>query len=99
MGIAYLFTFSFFIQIARYRLVESSATMYRYIWYAYYITIVMAPVLFYYVSLFLNLSSEERPDRRHKFALLPGLIFVITILTNDLHELVFIFFDENGNQK
>lgn len=60
----------------------------RYSWYAYYIPMALAPALFLMteISIF-KINSES--SRNERLSLIPALIFLIFIFTNDLHFLVF----------
>ena len=91
---AALFLLSFFLQMCKYRVFESFDTACRYFWYGYYIPLMLVPVLFLFVCLHLHLQEGERPNRLWLLMLIPSLILILIVMTNDLHELVFVFQDE-----
>ncbi len=86
-----LFMLAFFLQMCRYRIFEDFITARRFFWYGYYIPVVIVPVLFLFVVLHLHLQEDEKPDRRWLLMLIPSLFFILLVMTNDIHQLVFIF--------
>lgn len=88
---AALFMLAFFLQMCRYRIFDTFETARRYFWYGYYISVLMVPVLFLFVVLHLHLQEDEKPDRHWLLMLIPSLVFILFVMTNDLHQRVFIF--------
>lgn len=86
-----LFMLTFFLQMCRYRIFETFITACRYFWYGYYIPVVFVPVLFLFVVLHLHLQEDEKPDRHWLLMLIPAMFLVLLIMTNDFHQLVFLF--------
>ncbi len=62
----------------------------RILWYMYYIPILLIPLLFLYISLCLNQAEDFRLNRKWYFLFIPTFIFIVLVLTNDMHQLVFI---------
>lgn len=67
------------------------AVLARHTWYFYYVPMLLLPLLFFYISLMVSPGEELRFKKRWLWALAVTLIFVILIMTNDLHQLVFSF--------
>lgn len=88
---AALFMLSFFLQMFRYRVFESFETACRYFWYGYYVPLLLVPVLFLFVCLYLHLQEDEKPNKLWLLMLIPSLILILLVMTNDFHELIFIF--------
>lgn len=93
-----LFLLAFFLQMCRYRIFEEFLTASRYFWYGYYITIISVPVLFLFVVLHLQLQENERPKRRWFLMLIPSVSLTMLTMTNDLHQLIFIFTSGTNGQ-
>lgn len=90
---AVLFLLGMFFQMSRYRIFEYFPTVSRFCWYGYYIPILFAPVLFFFATLYLHLAEGEKPNRLWLLMLLPSVVFLALIMTNDLHQLLFAFSD------
>lgn len=88
---AALFMLAFFLQMCRYRIFETFVTACRYFWYGYYIPVVVVPVLFLFVVLHLHLQEDEKPKKRWLLMLIPAFLLILLVMTNDLHQLIFIF--------
>lgn len=81
----------YFLQMCRYRIFETFDTACRYFWYGYYFSILLVPVVFLFIVLHLNLREDERPDRHWLLTLIPSAVFLLLVLTNDFHQLIFSF--------
>lgn len=64
----------------------------RWLWYAYYIPILLIPLMAFFVSLSLGRSEDYRLPRWAVLPWIPTLLLIAATLTNDLHERVFILF-------
>lgn len=86
----------FVLRILRWAAFPSESLGSRLCWYAYYIAILITPLL----SLSLSLTIGRHDMRKHRRLLIPFWIVCITmlllILTNDLHSLVLKIWYENG---
>ena len=65
----------------------------RYLWYAFYIPVLLIPVLGIFVVLSLGKPEGYRLPKAVDLVLLPATILLILVLTNDFHQLTFIFPD------
>ena len=63
----------------------------RLLWYAYYIPILLVPLISCFISLSLGKRETYRLPKRTALLYFPALILILLVLTNDLHEWVFIF--------
>ena len=63
----------------------------RYLWYLYYIPILALPSLALFVSLLAGKSENERLRKPLLFLAAPSMLLSLLVLTNDLHQLVFVF--------
>ena len=72
----------------------------RYAWYCYYIPQILIPTLFFTVSLLLGKNEKDiKSLKKISYPVLGvSMLLVLLVLTNDLHQLVFVFegvpFDE-----
>lgn len=69
----------------------------RYTWYFYYVPILFLPLLLFYISLLIAPKKNARISKIWYPALVLTAVFIILILTNDLHQLVFRFQPEFMN--
>ncbi len=67
----------------------------RYSWYAYYIPMIIIPVLFLFVSLFIGESEKHKINKKWNLLFAAVLALLFMVFTNDLHQLVFIFDIDN----
>ena len=84
------------LRLLKYQLASDSIIC-RMCWYGYYIFQLALPVTLFYLTVIMDKKEMEMQLQLH--LLLPFIIYVLSVLlvmTNDLHQLVFIF-DLNGN--
>lgn len=77
--------------------VVNDPTAQRLLWYMYYIPMLMLPVFILFTSISLRKSENYRLPTVIKLFALPAAVFVILVLTNDMHELVFLFMRDSEN--
>ena len=63
----------------------------RYLWYGYYFPMLFIPLLCVLVAFSLGKPENYRPPRWTSFLYIPTTLLLILVLTNDLHQLVFVF--------
>ena len=63
----------------------------RHIWYMYYIPMLLLPLFLFYISLLVSPKDELRIPRGWLWVSAVTVTFIVLVLTNDLHQLVFIF--------
>lgn len=83
-GIVGLLELYFLFQIWRYRLTFEHS---RLLWYAYYIPMLLIPLLLLFLTLYMN---RERGERLHPLAFsvaAPAGVLILLIMTNDFHQL------------
>ena len=66
-------------------------TALRYLWYTYYIPIMLIPLIALFISMYLGKTEDYRLPRWTAFLSLFTCILIALVLTNDIHQLVFIF--------
>ena len=60
-------------------------------WYLYYIPMILIPVLGLAAAMFLGEKEEEKTVRKIIILLTVAAILIVSVFTNDLHQLVFRF--------
>lgn len=83
----------FLLQICNYKLFTESITLKRYCWYAYYVPMVLIPLLLFYISLSLNRTKEKKLPRLWYLPAVLAVIIAVGFLTNDLHFQAFSFLE------
>ena len=63
----------------------------RHIWYLYYVPMLLLPLLLFYVSLLVSPKDNARIPKGWYWTLALTAAFIVLVLTNDLHQLVFRF--------
>ena len=60
-------------------------------WYLYYIPMILIPALGLAAAMFFGEKDEEKTVRRIKILLTVAVILIVSVFTNDLHQMVFHF--------
>ncbi|MBE6720268.1 MAG: hypothetical protein E7571_06410 [Ruminococcaceae bacterium] len=97
LAVAVLAVFWIAVREIRYRFL-TDAVILRQLWYAYYIPILLIPLLAFYVSLSLGKGEKFRIPKSALLAVIPTVAFIVLTLTNELHQLVFAFPEGYKNQ-
>ena len=63
----------------------------RYLWYGYYVPMLFIPLLCVLVALSLGRPENYRLPKWTNLLYLPTALLLLQVLTNDLHQLVFVF--------
>lgn len=63
----------------------------RHTWYAYYVPMLLLPLFFFYISLMLSPKRDPHITKKWIWVAAVTAIFILLVLTNDLHQLVFGF--------
>ncbi len=85
-----LMVFWMTVRTIRYSLNECMWLM-RYLWYLYYLPMLFISLLSVFVSLSLGKPDNFRLPKWTKFLYIPTAALLMLVLTNDLHQLVFVF--------
>lgn len=90
VGISSLMVFWLSVREFKFRFVLNPVAL-RFLWYCYYIPILMIPTLALLVTATLHRSERWRMPRWMWLLFLPPVILIVLVLTNDLHQLGFVF--------
>ncbi len=92
-AIALLMIFWFIIRTLKYYFI--SAELYpgivRHLWYMYYLAMLYIPLLAVYVAMSIGKTEDSHLPMKAALLYIPTLFLFLLVITNDLHELVFIF--------
>jgi hypothetical protein len=66
----------------------------RYAWYTYYVPILLIPLFAFWAALCMGRPEDDRPELLYRLLLVPTLLLLIGILTNEFHHLAFSFSPE-----
>lgn len=94
-----LMSFLMFLKFIKYN-VLFDATAERYVWYAYYIPQCLSPAFLFLTDLRMGRKEDERMSPLFNLLLVPALLLILFVFTNDLHEQVFSFSEglDHANQ-
>ncbi len=79
------------IRVVKYAAFIFSALPDRILWYAYYIPLTLIPLLFFFIALSIDKDENYRPSKYWNLLFIPAVILIITVFTNDFHQLFFNF--------
>lgn len=92
-AIALLMIFWFIIRTLKYYFI--SAELYpgivRHLWYMYYLAMLYIPLLAMYVAMSIGETEDSHLPMKAALLYIPTLFLFLLVITNDLHEFVFIF--------
>lgn len=89
-AIAALIVFWITVRLIRYSFTEDPWAQ-RYLWYLYYLPMLFIPPLAVFVSLSLGKPESYRLPLWARLLSLPSALLLLLVLSNDLHQLVFVF--------
>lgn len=75
----------------KYSAVAEVGVLARHAWYLYYVPMLLFPLFLFYISLLVSPKEYARLSRGWYWMLAVTVIWIVLILTNDLHQLVFRF--------
>lgn len=93
IGIAGCMVFWFLIRTLKYHFIPTEALpdFVRFTWYCYYIPMLLIPMFSLLASVSLGKSEQYRMPLSVCLMCVPTIFLVLTVLTNDLHQMVFSF--------
>ena len=91
LGVAGLMLFWIFVRTLRDPHFNYIDPVNRWLWYCYYISLILIPLLSFFAALCLGKPENWRPSRKFHLLFIPAAVLILGILTNDLHQLAFSF--------
>ncbi|MBS4908738.1 MAG: hypothetical protein KH021_12415 [Ruminococcus sp.] len=89
-GIGCLMVFWFFIRTVKFHIFYEPLGEHI-CWYLYYVPMILIPVLGLSAALFFVEKDEEKTVRKIIMLLIVAAVLIVSVFTNDLHQLVFRF--------
>ena len=83
----------FLMQLSKLSFSVNGSTLSRILWYGSYLPLVLISAFSFDICHYIGLAEGERPRHYHRVLYTIVSVVVIIIMTNDLHELLFIFPD------
>lgn len=85
-----LLAVNFLLQVCRFRLIpDEQIILLRYAWYLYYISLVVVPLLVFFIAIILNRRENEKIRPGFFLLFIPAVLLIAVFLTNDCHNLAF----------
>lgn len=81
----------FLLRFARYRAFFAEPDIRRYIWYCYYIPQIIVPLIAFFATLHMRKTDRDEINPAWNFLPIFAILIIITIISNDYHQLAFIF--------
>lgn len=92
-AIASLMVFWFLVRTLKFHFVPSEPypTVTRYLWYSYYLAMLFIPMFAVFVSMSIGKPENYQLPKKTMLLYIPTTILFLSVITNDLHQLVFTF--------
>ena len=81
----------------KYGAVSEVDVLARHTWYLYYVPMLLLPLFLFYISLFISSKEKTHTYIIWYIVLALTLVFIVLVLTNDLHQQAFIFNENFAN--
>lgn len=91
MSIAALLLFWFVIRTCKFLFLEGMPALQYYCWYGYYIPMILIPLMGVYLAVCLGRPEEYILPAPLKALMIPAILFILLIITNNFHQKVFAF--------
>lgn len=91
VAIAFFMVFWMAVRSLKFFILLEQTVPYRFAWYAYYIPMLLIPMLALFAAVSLGKPEGYRTPKRLRLLWIPTLLLVTLVLTNDLHQMVFCF--------
>ena len=91
MSIAALLLFWFVIRTCKFLFLEGMPALQYYCWYGYYIPMILIPLMGVYLAICLGRPEEYILPAPLKALVIPAIVFILLIITNNFHQKVFAF--------
>jgi len=90
IAVSALMVFWLSLREFKFRFVTDTAVI-RYMWYAYYIPILLIPLIALLVSIYTGRGDDFKPTKTVAALFAVTIAFIFAVLSNDAHRLVFSF--------
>lgn len=90
-AISLLMVFWLLLRTVKYFFVMENLSFFRYLWYAYYIPELLIILMSLFIALSMGKPEDYRLPKWTRIFYIPTLILIGLVLTNDYHQMVFVF--------
>lgn len=90
ISVGALMFFWLFVRTIKYRVLSVYEGM-NLLWYLFYIPIVLIPLFSYYTAQTVGQKEDSKLPLRDKLFLIPAILIILGVLTNDIHRMAFVF--------
>lgn len=92
IAVGILLAFWLILRTCKWEFIAQNGThLGRYLWYAYYIPMVLVPLLGVFIIDHIGKAENYQTPNSLKYLYIPAAFLVAAVFTNDLHQLVFSF--------
>lgn len=92
IAVGILLAFWLILRTCKWEFIAQNGThLGRYLWYAYYIPMAFVPLLGVFIIDHIGKAENYKTPRNMKYLYIPAVLLVLSVFTNDLHQLVFSF--------
>lgn len=89
LAIVTLMVFWFLIRTIKFQYIEGGSNLDRWLSYAYYIPMILIPLISLFITLSLGKSEDYRLPDWSRLTFIPAITLIILVLTNDFHQLAY----------
>ena len=86
-----MMVFWMLVRMCKFEIPYEMPTALRYAWYLYYIPMLLLPTVSLYLAFYIRQPENYKLPERRCLLFFPALFLIGIVLTNDLHQLIFIF--------
>ncbi len=91
LAVASLLFFWLLIRCVKYEFLNSYDKAARYLWYLYYVPQCLVPPIALIAALNVTKKTDKPTSKWIYLIFVPAIVLILLILTNDLHQMAFIF--------
>lgn len=92
VAVGLLLAFWLIMRTCKWEFIAQGGTHFgRYLWYFYYIPMVAVPLLGVFVVNHIGQTEDYKTPKSLQYTYIPAVLLIIGVITNDFHNLVFIF--------
>ena len=92
IAVGILMAFWLTVRTVKYELIaDRTNPIGRYIWYAYYIPMVLIPLIGFFVVKYIDKPIDYDHPKWMNYLAIPAVLLLVLVFTNDLHQSVFRF--------
>ncbi len=79
------------LRVIKYCFLPPDNAFHRFCWYAYYFVLILIPLFCVFITDYIGKAKDYVAHNNKKILYLAALFLILTVFTNDFHQLVFTF--------